>query len=70
MKTKVGLSHEPKRRLPWLVYWFDPPNDIHRQQGISEAAWELILVGKDFSIIPRLYFDPERNTVQEMAATR
>lgn len=52
-----------------IVYWFDPPNDIHRQQGMGEAAWELILVGKDFSTLPRLYFDPERNTVQEMAAT-
>ncbi len=26
MKTKVGLSHEPKRKLPWLVYWWREPD--------------------------------------------
>ena len=52
------------------VYWFDPPHDIHRQQGMGEAAWELILMGKDFSELPRLYFDPENNTVEERAPTR
>ena len=53
-----------------VVYWFDPPHDIHRQQGVGEAAWELILMGRDFSTIPRLYFDPESNTVRERAVTR
>ena len=53
-----------------VVYWFDPPHDIHRQQGIDEAAWELILMGKDFTTLPRLYFDPENDAVQERAATR
>ncbi len=53
-----------------FVYWFDPPHDVHRQQGIDEAAWELILMGKDFSVLPRLHFDPENNTVREKAATR
>lgn len=53
-----------------VVSWFDPPQDIHRQQGIDEAAWELILMGKDFTMLPRLYFDPENNAVQERAATR
>ncbi len=26
MKTKVGLTHEPKRKLPWMVYWFGEPD--------------------------------------------
>ncbi len=33
MKTKVGLSHEPKRKLPWLVYWWgEPDQDIGKQR--------------------------------------
>ena len=26
MKTRVGISHEPKRKRPWLVYWFGEPD--------------------------------------------
>lgn len=26
MKTKVGVTHQPKRTLPWLVYWFGEPD--------------------------------------------
>lgn len=32
MKTKVGLSHEPGRKLPWLVYWWLLPNDDGKQR--------------------------------------
>ena len=26
MITAVGLYHEPKRKRPWLVCWWDPPD--------------------------------------------
>ncbi|UCC30002.1 MAG: tyrosine-type recombinase/integrase [Phycisphaerales bacterium] len=37
MKTRVGLSHEPKRKLPWLVYWFGEPDDSGRQRKYSKT---------------------------------
>lgn len=38
MKTKVGLSHEPKRKKPWLVYWWgDPDPDTGKQRKYSQA---------------------------------
>lgn len=38
MKTKVGLSHEPKRKLPWLVYWFgELDSETGRQQKHSRS---------------------------------
>lgn len=39
------------------IYWFDPPNDIHSQQGQGETAWELVLFGKDALQATRHYFD-------------
>jgi predicted metal-dependent enzyme (double-stranded beta helix superfamily) len=44
--------------------WLDPPHDIHSQQGEGEAAWELILFGRDALQIPRHYFDPETGRVR------
>ena len=38
MKTKVGLSHEPKRKLRWLVYWWGEPDpDTAKQQKHSKS---------------------------------
>ena len=42
-----------------------PPSDIHSQQGIGEAAWELVYFGRDPNLAPRRYFDPERGLVEE-----
>lgn len=39
------------------VYWFDPPGDIHSQQGQNETAWELVLFGKNAMQATRHYFD-------------
>jgi predicted metal-dependent enzyme (double-stranded beta helix superfamily) len=47
-----------------FVVWLDPPHDIHSQQGIGEAAFELVLFGKDVTVIPRHYYDPVRGTVK------
>ena len=40
------------------VYWMDPPQDLHSQQGYDgEVAWEYVLFGHDTMGQPRLYFD-------------
>jgi hypothetical protein len=41
---------------------------IHSQQGIGEAAWELVYFGRDPNARPRLYFDPASGRVEERAA--
>lgn len=43
-----------------------PPQDIHRQQGHGEPAFELVLFGANAMVIPRLVFDPERYTAREV----
>ena len=40
-----------------FVYWLDPPQDIHSQQGVDGPALELVLFGKDVTRIPRHYYD-------------
>ena len=42
-----------------------PPQDIHAQQGYGgEAAFELVLFGKNAMVIPRLIFDLERDSAR------
>ena len=60
---------ETRELGPGDVAWFpDVPGDIHSQQGIGEAAWELVYFGRDPMALPRLYFDPDRGRVEERAA--
>jgi predicted metal-dependent enzyme (double-stranded beta helix superfamily) len=60
---------ETRELDPGEVAWFpDEPGDIHSQQGIGEAAWELVYFGRDPNARPRLYFDPDRGRVEERAA--
>jgi len=47
-----------------VVYWLDPPADIHSQQGIGEPVWELLLFGRNAMIRPRHYFDPTTGAVR------
>ena len=47
-----------------FVVWLDRPHDIHSQQGIDEPALELVLFGKDVTVIPRHYYDPETGKVR------
>jgi predicted metal-dependent enzyme (double-stranded beta helix superfamily) len=67
---KAQLRIVETRELdPGDVTWFpDVPGDIHSQQGIGEAAWELVYFGRDPMALPRLYFDPESGRVEERAA--
>jgi predicted metal-dependent enzyme (double-stranded beta helix superfamily) len=48
--------------------WFpDVPDDIHSQQGIGGDAWELVYFARDPTTRSRLYFDPDRERVEERA---
>ena len=41
-----------------------PPQDLHAQQGIDEAAWELVFFAANPMCEPRAYYDPEAGTVR------
>ena len=71
--SRVGQAQlqiiETRELDPGDVAWFpDVPGDIHSQQGIGEAAWELVYFGRDPNVRPRLYFDAETGRVEERAA--
>jgi hypothetical protein len=56
---------------PGDVAWFDdPPQDLHAQQGIGEAALELVYFGCDPFAAPRAYFDPRTGIVTYEDANR
>lgn len=40
-----------------FVTWLEPPDDIHSQQGIGQAALEIVLFGKNVMALPRRYYD-------------
>jgi predicted metal-dependent enzyme (double-stranded beta helix superfamily) len=61
---RVSLLYEKVLAPGDFVTWPDPPGDIHSQQGIGEAAWELVLFGKDVTRIPRHYHDLETGRVR------
>ena len=53
---------------PGDTLWFpDAPDDIHSQQGIGGDAWELVYFERDPTTRSRLYFDPDRERVEERA---
>lgn len=43
-----------------------PPQDIHRQQGYIEPAFELVLFGANAMVIPRLIFDPAARAARQV----
>jgi predicted metal-dependent enzyme (double-stranded beta helix superfamily) len=43
-----------------------PPQDIHRQQGYGEPAYEFVLFGANAMEIPRLVFDPDAGTARDV----
>ena len=61
---KVQLLYEKELGPGSFVTWLNPPRDIHSQQGIDEPALELVLFGKDVTVIPRHYYDPETGEVR------
>ncbi|HYM67236.1 MAG TPA: hypothetical protein VEW68_08100, partial [Patescibacteria group bacterium] len=54
---RLRLLYEKELGPGTFVTWLGPPQDIHSQQGIGEAAIELILFGKNVMEAPRHYYD-------------
>lgn len=52
------------------VAWGDPPQDLHAQQGIEEAAYEFVFFGRNPNLQPRAYFNPETGDVTYAEATQ
>jgi predicted metal-dependent enzyme (double-stranded beta helix superfamily) len=69
-KAEIVLAWE--RDLgPGEFVWFGlPPDDIHSQQGIGDAALELVYFGRDPFAEPRAYFDPASGAVTFADASR
>ncbi len=66
--ARVELVEERALGPGEVVIMPPPPQDIHAQQGMDgEPVFELILFGADTMVLPRLYFDPEQETVVEIA---
>lgn len=61
----LRLLYERELGAGDYVVWMGPPHDIHSQQGIGGAAWELVLFGKNPMVIPRHYFDLQTGAVRE-----
>lgn len=68
--AELRLAEELELGPGEFVYFHEPPHDIHSQQGIGDAAWELVFFGANPNRKPRSYFDPERGTVTYDSATR
>ena len=66
---RARLREVESRELgPGDIAWFpDSPDDIHSQQGIGGDAWELVFFARDPTTRSRLYFDPDRERVEERA---
>lgn len=49
------------------AYWLAPPHDIHSQEAVGGAVWELVMTGRDVTDASvtdhRHYFDPETGRV-------
>lgn len=61
---RVRMVHEDDLGPEEFVTWLGPPHDLHSQQGIDGDALELVLFGKNVTVIPRNYYDPETGKVR------
>jgi predicted metal-dependent enzyme (double-stranded beta helix superfamily) len=59
----VRVLYETELDAGSFVTWLGPPNDIHSQQGIDGDAMELVMFGKNVTVIPRNYNNPETGEV-------
>jgi predicted metal-dependent enzyme (double-stranded beta helix superfamily) len=62
--AEVRMRSEQELSPGDVVTWSGPPHDLHAQQGIDGAAWELVLFGRNVTQLPRHYFDPESGAVR------
>ncbi|MFM9107383.1 MAG: hypothetical protein ACKOWF_11875 [Chloroflexota bacterium] len=56
-RAELRLAEERVLETGDVVWFGPPPHDIHAQQGIGDAAWELVLFGTNPTLAPRAYFD-------------
>jgi predicted metal-dependent enzyme (double-stranded beta helix superfamily) len=63
--ARLRLLYERELGAGEYVVWMGQPHDIHSQQGIGGAAWELVLFGKNTMVLPRRYFDLQTGIVCE-----
>jgi predicted metal-dependent enzyme (double-stranded beta helix superfamily) len=61
---RVRVLYEKVLEPGSFVTWAEPPRDIHSQQGIDGDALELVLFGKNVTLIPRNYYDAETGDVR------
>lgn len=45
----VAKTDESVLKAGASTFWLGPPNDIHSQQAVDGAVWELVLTGRDLS---------------------
>jgi hypothetical protein len=64
-RARVAVDDERELGEGEYVHWGDPPDDIHSQQGVGGAVYELVFFGRDPMVVMRNYFDPDRGTVRE-----
>lgn len=66
--ARLQLAEERELAAGEVITFGAPPHDIHSQQGIGEAAWELVYFGNDPNAQPRSYFDTAAGTVRQASA--
>ena len=62
-RARLRLADERTLRAGDVLWFPEPPHDIHSQQGIDAPAWELVYFGRNPNSRPRAYFDPQAGTV-------
>ncbi len=66
--SDVRLIEELTLMLGDVVAIDQPPQDLHAQQGIDGAVWELVYFGADAFAAPRAYFDTATGAVTYRSA--
>jgi hypothetical protein len=69
-RARVILAQEVELGVGDVMFFAEPPGDIHSQQGIEGPAWELVFFGHDPDAAPRAYFDPDAGTVTYASSAR
>lgn len=62
-RARLRMADERTLRTGEVLWFHEPPHDIHSQQGIDAPAWELVYFGRNPNTLPRAYFDPEAGMV-------
>ncbi|HSS94428.1 MAG TPA: hypothetical protein VLR46_10610 [Candidatus Dormibacteraeota bacterium] len=67
-RARLEVVEERLLEVGDLLFFGPPPDDIHSQQGVDEAAYELVLFGHDPNALPRRYFDLATGAVEQHSA--